>query len=144
MRICCKGTQNAFESAEMALWFALFGSERPRKNQSERSRKNLQDLKVNVSDTYLAWGFGMLVDLRTCHWCFSSFFILPLHSSCHQPRNFPFCSISGWSKLVTSNLACCSAEKKCGRQEELLQIAIQLLFITLALASIYPTALLKG
>lgn len=73
MRICCKGTQNAFESAEMALWFALFGSERPRKNQSERSRKNLKDLKVNVSDTYLARGFGMPVDLRTCHWCFSSF-----------------------------------------------------------------------
>lgn len=35
-------------------------------------------------------------------------------------------------------------KKKCGRQEELLQITIQLLFITLALASIYPTALLKG
>lgn len=102
MRICCKGIQIHLNLQKWLFGLLCLG----------QSKKNLQEFKVNVSDTCLALGFGMPVDLRTCHWYFSSLFILCFHSSHHQSRNFPFCSISGCSKLVTSNLACCSAEKK--------------------------------
>lgn len=95
-----KGTRCALASAQMALCFAPVWKESPR-IQSKCSPHLLSGLS-----------FQELVDLRTCHWCFSSLFILPLHSS--QAQNFPFSQHFGLREAVYKQFGSmlCGKKKK--------------------------------